>query len=199
MLLLGNYPVRTVLSVLFLVLVGSAGFATAQARSTADRTFGLAAFAGSSYAQTDYGSRDTGYMIGGDLNTAFRHFEPALDVRYTSVSGNVVNQTSFAGGLKLQRKIGPLRPYGDFEVGMGTLHFDFPNGLTPTGSPYTHDNSVVKAFGGGMDVRIARFIDLKADAQYQYWKLGKNSSYLNPFLTSIGIAYRIPYRSLAGR
>jgi hypothetical protein len=50
-----------------------------------------------------------------------------------------------------------------------------------------------------MDVRIARFIDLKADAQYQYWKLGKNSSYLNPFLTSIGIAYRIPYRSLAGR
>jgi hypothetical protein len=172
------------------------GPAQAQARATADRSFGLAAYAGGSYARTDYGSNDKGYIVGADLNTIFHHFQPALDARYTSVTGTTANQSSFAGGLKLQRKFGPFRPYGDMEVGFGTIGFVDP-GRNPDGSWYRRDNSVITAFGGGVDVRVARWIDVKADAQYQLWKLGHDQHYLTPFITSIGVVYRIPYRPLS--
>ncbi len=200
--LLERLATRSALALLSLSLAGWAGLAAspaqAQARASADRTFGVAAYAGGSYARTDYGSNDTGYLIGGDLSTTFHHFQPALDVRYTSVSGPTANQSSLAGGLKLQRNFGPLRPYGDVEVGTGTIAFIDPT-RNPDGSWYRRDNSVITAVGGGVEVRLARWIDVKADAQYQYWKLGHDQHYLTPFITSIGIAYRIPYRTLAGR
>lgn len=68
-----------------------------------------------------------------------------------------------------------LTPYGKFLVGTGTGSF-----LT--------GNSLVLAYGGGLDYRISRRFTVRGDFEYQQWRVTPT---LYPYGVSAGVSYRI--------
>ncbi len=69
-----------------------------------------------------------------------------------------------------------IKPYGKFLFGLG-------NG------PFLNGNTLVLAYGGGVDLRLTRRITLRAiDFEYQQWRV---NPVLSPYGGSVGISYRI--------
>ena len=63
------------------------------------------------------------------------------------------------------------------------------NYQSPSYTPHS-DSYAVAAFGGGIEFRLSRHINLRPiDAEYQIWP-GYPTGTLKPFITSIGAAYR---------
>ena len=54
------------------------------------------------------------------------------------------------------------------------------------------------SFGGGTDVRVLRFLNVRADYEYQDW-LGFPPSGLKPQLVTFGVAYHFPGELRRGR
>lgn len=175
-----------------------AQIASAQAAATAQRMIGLSVFAGGSFVNPDYQGNDKGFVIGGDVTHHFRLIDPSFEIRYTRGSGETVNESSFTAGLKAGRRIGPVKPYIDVEIGQGNITFVHPF-VYSNGSVYAHDNSLIYAGGGGIDIPVSRSFSLKADAQYQAWHLGQAAGNMYPTNASIGIEYKLPFRHLPGR
>ncbi len=190
---------RTLLLILLATFChGAARNAEAQSISTASKAIGLSAYGGVTRISPDYGDKaDYGFFVGGDAVRHFRRFELGLDARYVYGTGPVVGEHSFLGGLRAGKTYRRFHPYGDVEVGAGTITFGQPI-LFATG-PYTHDNSVVLALGGGLDYDVSSRFAIKGDAQYQKWKLGSESNGLTPFVVSAGVVYRFPFKALRGR
>ncbi len=182
-----------------LILICTAPSLLAQASSaTGERTLGVSVFAGGSFIKSAYQNNDKGFVIGGDLTHHFRLFDPSLELRYTRGTGAIVNESSFAAGLKAERRFGPVRPFVDFEFGSANITFNHPL-VNPDGSLYAHDNSLIDVVGGGMDYPLTPAFSLKVDAQYQIWKLGTIAGYTTPVAASVGIIYRLPFKQLPGR
>jgi opacity protein-like surface antigen len=165
----------------------SFGVACAQAVPTADRPNQISAFASAGRIYTDYGQDDFGFVLGGDMTRHFRFLAAGLEARYTHSSGDAITENSFAGGVRAEKSIRRFRPYADFLIGYGTIHF------IPGIPGYTHDNSVVYDIGAGLEYDIAPSFAVKFDAQQQYWHLGQASSELEPYNVSVGVVYRIPF------
>ncbi len=186
----------------FLLFFYFADFAHGQATAAAIRSQSVDIFAGASAVQTDYNSKDKGFVVGGDFTYHLRHFDASLDVRYNRATGNRVGEKDFAGGLKIARQFRRYHPYADLMIGYGIITFDYPT-VNPDGSVYANDNSTIYDFGGGVDIDLTRRFALKVDAQYQYWNLGTrgnaNSVSFNPYIGSIGVVYHLPYRFLRPR
>ena len=168
--------------------------ASAQASATATRTIDVSVFAGGMHLSTDYGDTDYGVVFGADITRHFRLFDAALEARATlSNQGGAVKENTFAGGLRLGKNFHRFHPYVDLLVGEGTITFThpipFPNGL------YTSDNSTIFSFGGGVDYDLTRSFALKADYNAQSWRLGDEQNRLTPAAFTVGVAYRIPFRS----
>ena len=179
---------RTALMVLALASLCGAFRATAnaQATHTADRVDGFSVFGGVSLLNTDYGANDNGYMFGGDITHSIKRLRwitPSLELRYTGSTGVAITQNTYMGGAKLETKFHRLRPYVDFLVGYGQIHY------VQVGQG---DDSIVYDFGIGADYNIYGPFAIKIDAQEQSWKLGQATNALTPQMVTVGLLYHIP-------
>jgi len=100
-----------------------------------------------------------------------------------------------AGPIYTWRRYARFHPYFKFLIGFGSM--DFPQGAAtyPDGKPYDHDTRTVYAPGGGVEYRLTRSVDVRADYEYQFWPdfLGRNA--LNPHGLSVGATYSFaPHR-----
>ena len=205
---MGNYLVSTprrfavVAATSLVPCLMIANAAHGQAAPSAIRSQSVDIFAGASAVQTDYNSKDKGFVVGGDFSYHLRHFDASLDLRYNAATGSRVGEKFFAGGGKIAKPLGRYHPYADLLIGYGVITFDTPT-YYPDGSVYSRDNSTIYDFGGGVDIDLTRRFALKVDAQYQYWNLGTrgnvNSVSFNPYIGSIGVVYHLPYRFLRPR
>jgi opacity protein-like surface antigen len=165
----------------------------AQAASTASRGAGLSVFAGYINSNPEYGpKRNNGEAFGANFIKYLPHaITPSIEGRYNRTTGTDVNENSFLGGIRIQYdgfSRYRFHPYGDFLMGTGSIHFN----TSATG--YTSDNSTVENFGGGVDVDLTHRFQLKADYQYQHWKLGQATDPFTPNLLLVGITYQFHFR-----
>lgn len=185
-----------------LTVVGLAGVpwgaARGQARETATKRAGISIFGGVSRVAAGYSS-DTNYgaMVGADFTRYYRRFAPSLEVRYTDSSGSTVGESTFQGGFKVQKEFGRYQPYGDVEVGYGSITFAHP--VIYASGPYASDNSFVYAGGGGLDYRLSGTVALKVDLQAQSWKLGTEANRFTPVAVTVGVSINLPFQGLRGR
>jgi opacity protein-like surface antigen len=159
----------------------------AQNLPTAKESLDVTAFGGYTYLSPDYGQyNDHGFMIGADVGRPFHKLLGSIDGRYTHATGDGVSETTFLAGPRIAIRRRRFEPYADLLAGYGTITFTHPT------SAYTGDNSIVFAFGGGLNYNVWRNLSVKGDLTYQYWKLGDANSYMTPVTISAGLAYRIP-------
>ena len=173
---------------LLLALAGvllSSPVARAQAVTSANRLYTVDTFAAFGKASTDFGPAGNGFVVGGDITRHLRRFSPSLEVRYTRASNNAVTESTFGGGLKIEKPFRRLLPYATVLLGHGNIS------LPPVGN-YSHDDSTVFGGGGGVDYHITHSFLLKVDAQYQHWNLGTNAATLTPMMVSVGISHILP-------
>ena len=98
--------------------------------------------------------------------------------------------TAEAGIIYTWHRRSPLHPYGKFLAGYGNMDFPAGEAVNRTGAPYTHDTRTLYSFGGGLEYRIMRKVEVRADYEYQFWPdfLGHTTA-LNPNGASVGVLY----------
>lgn len=175
---------------LFVVAASTIPVATArsQARQTATKSADIAVFGGWVGAHPDYGPYNSyGGMFGADYTRYFHSpVVPSLEFRANFHSNIVVKEHSYVVGLRAVAPFRLIRPYADFLVGPGTIDFPYNIG-------YTHDDSVVYSYGGGVDVPVFRNFEFRADLQGQHWNLQPLT--YTPSLLTLGVRYTIPFRA----
>ncbi len=160
---------------------------SAQATRTASKSADISGFAGFGDGGPAYGpDRAAGGMFGVDFTHYFHvRVEPSLEFRANFISSTFVGEHTYLFGLRAAVPFHGIRPYGDFLVGPGTIHF-------PLNFSYIGDNSTVYSYGGGLDVPVFRTFSLKLDVQGQHWNTGEFT--YTPTLGTVGVVYTIPFR-----
>ncbi len=173
--------------------------AEAQAQATALKTLGLSVFGAVTALDPKFGitTREAGFTVGGDVTRHFRVVDISFEARYTSATGYSADESSYGGGFKFERGFNRFHPYVDFLVASGNIKFDHPEIYGST--TYTHDNSFVYDFGGGLDYDLVRHFGVKLDVQGERWQIGVEKPPFYPYNASVGIFYRIPFRDLQRR
>lgn len=171
-------------SFLFLVIlgVGACDRALAQADYTANRDYSFSTFIAGATANTGFNTTHPAVIFGADATRHFKHFPlltPSLELRVGLAPGKSVSERTFQGGLKLEHRIGRFHPYGEFLIGTGAIRY---------GSRFS-DNSIVPAYGGGVDYSLSSRWSLKVDYSRQSWKTGTESPTFNPSTLSFGFVY----------
>ena len=158
-----------------------------QAVRTASKSADISVFAGFQDADPAYGpDKAKGGMFGVNFTRYFHiPVEPSLEFRANFISDTFVGEHTYLVGLRAAVPFHGIRPYGDFLVGPGDIHF-------PLNFGYTHDNSTVYSYGGGIDFPVYRSFSLKLDVQGQHWNTG--SFIYTPTLGTVGLVYAIPFR-----
>ncbi len=182
----------------FVSLSGLQPRACAQAQATASKTYSLDVFGDVAFLNPKYGTTtgEIGYVVGGDVTRHFRLLDVSFEARYTDATGVSADESTFGGGVKLERAFRRFHPYVDFLVESGKIKFDHPSIFDPT---YTHDDSFVYDIGGGFDYDLVGNFAFKADIQGQRWVIGAERQPFNPYNVSAGVMYRIPFRALHRR
>ena len=91
-----------------------------------------------------------------------------------------------------------LHPLGKFLVGYGNE--DFPAGAAqyPSGRLYDKDTRNFFAAGGGLEYRIMRRVDVRAEYEYQFWPNFLGYNYVKPHGLTVGVLYSFkPYHQHA--
>ena len=168
--------------------------AHAQSVATGVKTYELSVFGGATSLEPKFGVTisELGFVAGGDIKRHFRIVDVSFEARYTSATGFSADESTYQGGLKAERAFSRFHPYIDFMVGGGKIKFDHPEIYGST--TYTHDNSFVYDFGGGLDYDLVRNFAIKLDVQGQRWEIGVEKPPFYPYNASIGVLYRIPFR-----
>ncbi|MCU1323361.1 MAG: hypothetical protein JWM43_3010 [Acidobacteriaceae bacterium] len=185
---------RWVLSALVLGMIPAAH---SQSLPTATQRFGVSVFGGGSGVFTDvYGGRNLSLTAGADLTLhSYYGLTPSIELRgtYPFKSGTIASEKAFLGGLKLEKRFGPLHPYADFLVGRGQI--DYQNGGFVSGRfIYTYSSSTVYSPGVGVDYDLTDHWALKADYQYQLWTTYPlELKILKPSVFTGGVVYRFDF------
>jgi len=132
-----------------------------------------------------------GAFLGMDFTRYFHlPVAPSLEGRANVVQGPYINEHSYLGGLQVQGNIfDRFHPYGDFLAGYGSILYN-----RPAVPGYTHDNSLVYSYGGGVNLDVTRNFQAMLDFQAQSWKIGNNATEkFSPIMFSIGFRYVIPF------
>ncbi|MEO8737637.1 MAG: outer membrane beta-barrel protein [Edaphobacter sp.] len=178
-----------------LLMALSPGSLRAQAGPAATKKAEISAFAMYSRVSPDYGTKNNGITFGGDYTRRMHWFlVPSLEVRATFAPGNTVGERTFGGGLRVEHPIWRLHPYADFLVSAGTITFTHPS-IDSRGRLYKSDNSLVYTYGGGLEYDVTSRWAAKIDYQGEHWNLGSAAQTLTPRVFSVGLVYRIPFRS----
>ncbi len=180
-------------AVLFLLVVP--GRLTAQARPAASKKADISVFGAYSRLSPDYGpQQNNGFTFGADYTRYLHWFlNPSLELRGKIAPGDTMGQKTFGGGIRAERQFRNFHPYADFLVSAGTLTFTHPI-IDVRGKLYKSDNSIVYSAGLGLDYDITPQWAARADYQFEHWKFGTNQT-LTPTVFSLGVVYRIPFRS----
>jgi len=189
-------PMLRFWSPLLLVLCLIPVAVSAQDVPTVSKASDIAVFGGylnANPAFTSYpNERSNGILFGADFTRYFHlPVAPSFEVRANLANGSYVNEHSYLGGLRVQGDIfHHLHPYGDFLAGYGSIFYDHPS--TPS---YTHDNSLVYSYGGGVDFDVTRNFQGMVDFQGQSWNIGKSAGdKFSPSIFSVGVRYVIPFK-----
>lgn len=170
----------------------------AQAAPASQRTGELSAFIAYSLVSPQWnGISDTnnGVTFGIEYARFIRHLPvvPSIAIRAKTAPGNTVGEHTLGGGIKFDRSFHAFRPYGDFLISAGNVTFTHPV-VDYRPKLYISDNSIVYSVGGGVDLDLTQSWAVRADYQYEWWSIGINQDF-NPRALSIGVVYRIPYRT----
>lgn len=170
----------------------------AQATPVAVKNAEISAFAAFTRVTPDYGpTSNKGFTFGADYARPTRFFlKPSLEFRGTITPGDTVGESTFGGGLRVEHSIWRLHPYADFLLSAGTITFTHPS-IDSQGRLYKSDNSLVYTYGGGVDYDVTRRWAAKFDYQGEHWNLGSAAQTLTPQVLSVGVVYRIPFRSFS--
>jgi hypothetical protein len=159
----------------------------AQATPAASRPLDLQIGVGISAAQPDYSAPHIkGITIYGTLDfRRFRHLGIDGEIHDLKiVTPSDIGQSSYLLGPRYEWRIGRFRPYAKALFGIG--NFEFQKGYYPVDSS---GNYFIYAFGGGVDLRATRRINVRLfDIEQQEWPSFENHG-LSPLVGTIGAAY----------
>ncbi len=172
-------------------------YARSQSAATAVQPLGLSAFGMGTGTWTNIlGGRNLGVTAGADLAfLTYRKLRPVIEVRgnYPLYDGQVNRQKSVTGGLRVERQIGPFRPYANFLLGRGEIDFKNP-GLQRGDLLYIKTVTTVYSPGVGLEYDVLPQWAAKVDLQYEYWDTpAVASGAINPKALSVGVAYRFDF------
>ncbi len=181
---------RSVVACLFaaVLLAAVAPSLIAQASYTATRVGDLQVGGGLSLGKSNYDSPTLGgtgdRLRGFNLYSTFdfrEHFGVEVNFRQTSPTyGQSVYERTYEVGGRYVYPIGlRLRPYGKVMYGRGV--FNYPDNIANLAY-----NLV--SYGGGLDYRLTRTINLRGDFEHQQW-FGFPLTPLEPNIVTIGVAY----------
>lgn len=179
-------------------LISSGSVALAQADPTAIADIRLSAFSGITGNFTDmFGGRNLAVTVGGDitLHRSFFGVNPSVEVRgmIPFDAGHIAGLESIVGGLKLERQLGAVHPYGDLLFGRGAInwqHGGFPSGNVLLLRTVT----TVYSPGVGVDVDVTRKWTAKFDFQYQFWtEFPPAPGTPNPKVLTAAVMYRFDF------
>jgi Outer membrane protein beta-barrel domain len=182
-----------------------ASSARGQATPTASRGADLQIGAGYTYADSDYvPNKIGGFAFYADydflglfgLEANFHRIkDPNPD---PLVPSNHFSETTYEIGGRYTRHFyhGRLAPYGKVLYGRGVASFPAHELFTPGGVEIYIDNFAYNlvSYGGGLDYRFNKRINLRADFEYQHWFASDRElpSGLSPWLFTFGGAYHFP-------
>lgn len=187
-----------VAAIAVMLLVLGSKTAQSQANASAVRRLEISVFDGVSGVYTGLnGARNVSLTAGVDVG--FRPFFgllPAVEVRgmYPLDGGAVDKQKNALAGLRLEKRRGKLRVYGDALFGRGQI--DYLNGgyLNTTGTyRYLSSTSNVFSLGAGLSVDVSRNFSIFAEAQFQRYNTPATASgvlWAKP--VTIGVISRLP-------
>jgi hypothetical protein len=188
-------------TILGALLVTSAGTLRAQSIPTAQKTGEISAFALYTRLTPDYGpTNNNGLIFGADYTRFTRWWvNPAIEFRAKIATGSTVDEKSFGGGLRVEKRVhDKFHPYADFMVSGGFINYNFkPPPTLINGQPYTSDSTIVYSYGGGLDYDLTRTFAFRGDFQAERWYLDRNPAaavHLTPTGWSLGVVYRVPFR-----
>ena len=159
--------------------------AHAQAVPTASRWGTLQLGTGATLVSTDYTpEKAEGVTVYGDFDFT-RHIGIEGDIHFGSlITPADLGEDSYLLGPRFVARHGRFSGYGKVLFGVGRLNYQYTNNT----SSYTYK---VFAFGGGVDIRATRSINIRAiDVELQKWPGYING--LSPIVTTIGVAYSFP-------
>ncbi len=176
--------------------------AMAQSMPTASRGVVPSAFLGITGTYTGlYGGRNLGITAGVDIGfKPFFGFMPSVEVRgtYPVDNGSIVGEEHLEGGIRMQKRYGRFRPYGDFLYGRGALNYQNGGLAVPMQAfRYVQTTGNVISPGVGVEVDVTQQLALLLDGQLQIWPVpfdrsGKtaNSGHITSYPGTIGVVYR---------
>ena len=166
----------------------------AQAGPTASRAGDLLIGAGYTSAESDYGSRYTGFGIYGDFDFS-RHF--GVEANFHKVNrgnGSTLYEKTYEVGGRYFRTYSIFVPYAKIMVGRGV--FNYPPYPPPAPQNQASANLAYNMFAGGLgtDIKVRPYLYLRADFEYQKWPGFKGTidgpaNGLTPELFTFGAAY----------
>lgn len=169
----------------------------AQAAASADQRLRLHVYGLASYVRPDYvGTPNAvGLTVGGTVDgiRVLPYLQLGLDLRGATSRSDLIHESALTAGPRLSYSAYRLQPYVEYMFGVG--RGSFPRSPDPN---YTHDYTAIRSFGGGFDYQLTRNFGLRADAQYQRWRFTHVVPYFHPVQASIGISYRLHFRSRTG-
>ena len=116
----------------------------------------------------------------------------ALELRANAAYGFAADEHSYVFGPRVSYGFGRYHPYGDFELGLGNIHFGPELRLE---EEYYGDKSAVVAGGGGLDVDLFKNVAATVDFQAQHWDIDPRiHRVFIPTLVTFGVHYTIPFR-----
>jgi hypothetical protein len=157
--------------------------ALAQATPTASRSGTLQIGAGGTLVIPDYSSaHDKGPTFYATYDFT-QHLGVEADIHYASIiAPDDIGEDSYLIGPRYVIPHKRFAPYAKVLFGFGQLNLQFDT------SPHTKTNHFVYGFGGGLDYKLTRSINIRAfDFEYQEWKY---LSGLTPIAMTIGVAYQ---------
>jgi len=100
------------------------------------------------------------------------------------------------GGLIYRwRRYARIHPLGKLQIGYGNM--DFPgdtNVRYPSGRLYTHDTRDFGALAAGLEYRLTRKVDIRAEYEYQFWPNFLGHNWVKPNGLTIGATFSFkPY------
>ncbi|SEG63033.1 hypothetical protein SAMN05421819_3939 [Bryocella elongata] len=173
--------------------------ASAQAHATAERDARISVFGGFTGSFTDLDNgRNMSVTAGGDFSLMkLFGLTPSIEVRgtYPINDGQVVAVKDILGGIKLEKKVHFVRPYGDFLFGRGAMDYHDLT-LNRDGTLYYYRSySNVWAAGVGFDFLLSPSWALKLDGQMERFNSPiTNSGDQWVKAGTIGVKYTIPFR-----
>jgi hypothetical protein len=167
-----------------------------QATGTAYQGIRLYTYGMGYYVRPDYGGalKNAGATVGGTANVYTLYpFELGVDLRAVGSGGRVSKEYFFGGGPRVQVDLGRFEPFAQFHVGYGRIAFQY---VTTPG--YTHDQSLVKAYGGGLDYRLSRSWAVRGEVERQSWFFSGYTYSFYPLAVSAGVRYQFHFHNRLG-